>query len=141
MRSEWRLFAVITGFMFLVAPIYAWWTNADGGSVEWVGTVALIVSGLLTIMCGGFFWVVSRRIDPRPEDRADAEIIEGAGSLGFFSPGSYWPFGVAAAAFLTGLGLVYLQVWLISVGVLSILITTGGLLFEYYTGSRRGAEI
>ena len=54
-------------------------------------------------MCGGFFWFVSRRIDPRPEDRQDAEIADGAGEIGFFSPGSYWPFGLALSAAVTGL--------------------------------------
>ena len=49
-------------------------------------------------IAGSFFWFVSRRIDPRPEDRPDAEIAEGAGDLGFFSPGSYWPIGIAGAA-------------------------------------------
>ena len=50
----------------------------------------------LTGLIGGFFWFVSRRIDARPEDRKDAEIADGAGELGFFSPGSYWPFGAGA---------------------------------------------
>ena len=49
-------------------------------------------------MCGGYFWFVSRRIDLRPEDRDEAEIADGAGEIGFFSPGSYWPFGLALAA-------------------------------------------
>jgi hypothetical protein len=140
MKSEWRLFGLLTAFCLLVAPLYAWWTDANGGSVEWVGTVALVLTGLLTLMCGGFFLVVSRRIDPRPEDRPDAEIDEGAGDLGFFSPGSYWPFGVALAAFVAALGLVYLQIWLIVAGAVAVILGTGGLLFEYYTGSRRGAE-
>jgi hypothetical protein len=140
MRTEWRLFAVLTLFCFLVAPLYAWWTRANGNAVEWVGTVALILTGLLTLMCGGFFWIVSRRIDLRPEDRADAEIDEGVGDLGFFSPGSYWPFGVALAAVVAALGLVYMQIWLIIAGAVAILLATGGLLFEYYTGSRRSAE-
>jgi hypothetical protein len=139
-KSEWRLFGIITGFVFLVAPLYAWWTRANGGSVEWVGTVALILTGLLTLMCGGFFLVVSRRIDPRPEDRADAEIDEGVGDLGFFSPGSYWPFGLAASAFAAALGIVYMQIWLIASGLIAVILATGGLLFEYYTGSRRSAE-
>ena len=143
MRSEWRLFGIITGFCFIVAAIYAWWTKemspADLG-VEWVGTVGLILTGLLTLMCGGFFLVVSRRIEPRPEDRADAEISEGVGDLGFFSPGSYWPFGLAASAFVMALGLVYMQIWLIIVGAAAVIFATGGLLFEYYTGSRRVAE-
>jgi hypothetical protein len=142
MKSEWRLFGLLTGFCFLIAPLYAWWTNVNSGGagIEWVGTVALILTGLLTLMCGGFFLVVSRRIDPRPEDRPDGEIAEGAGDLGFFSPGSYWPFGLASACFVAALGMVYTQVWLISVGAAAIILATGGLLFEYYTGSRRGTE-
>jgi hypothetical protein len=140
MRSEWRLFGFITLFCFIVAGIYAWWTNANGGGVEWVGVVGLVLTGLLTLMCAGFFLVVSRRIEPRPEDRPEAEIHEGAGDLGFFSPGSYWPFGLAASAFTAGLGLVYMQIWLIAVGLIAVIFATGGLLFEYYTGSRRVAE-
>lgn len=140
MRSEWRLFGILTAFIFLVAPLYAWWTDITSGSVEWVGTVALILTGVLLLMCGGFFLFVSRRIDPRPEDRTDAEIVEGAGEIGFFSPGSYFPFGIAAAAFVLGLGLVYMQIWLIAAAAIAVVVGTGGLLFEYYTGSRRGAE-
>ena len=142
MKSEWRLFGIITLFCFLVAPLYAWWTwnNSEPHIVEWVGVVGLILTGLLTSMCAGFFLVVSRRIEPRPEDRPDAEIDEGAGDLGFFSPGSYWPFGLALAAFTAALGLVYMQIWLIAAGGAAILVATGGLLFEYYTGSRRVPE-
>jgi hypothetical protein len=137
MKAEWRLFGFLTVFVGVVTPIYAWWTHNETGGVEWVGTVALILTGLLCLMCAGFFLIVTRRIDPRPEDRSDAEIVEGAGELGFFSPGSYWPFGVALAAFVTALGMVYMQIWLIATGVVAVLVATGGLLFEYYTGSRR----
>jgi hypothetical protein len=91
-------------------------------------------------MCFGYFAFVASRIDPRPEDRSDAEIADGAGEVGFFSPGSYWPFGLALAALVAGLGLVYWQVWLLAVGMLAVLAATGGLLFEYYTGARRAAE-
>jgi hypothetical protein len=126
--------------MFVAAALYAWWTEADTARVEWVGTVALILTGLLTIMCGGYFLMVSRRIDPRPEDRPDAEIVEGAGEVGFFSPGSYWPFGIALAAAISAVGMAFWAPWLIAVGILSVLLGAAALLFEYYTGSRRGAE-
>src|SRR6476620_10818787 len=98
MKSEWRIFGGVSLFLFAMAALYPWWTNADPsiGHVDWIGTVALIMSGLLCLMCGGYFWFVSRRIDPRPEDRHDGEIADGAGEIGFFSPGSYWPFGIAA---------------------------------------------
>ena len=47
---------------------------------------------------------MSRRIEPRPEDRPEAEIADGAGEMGFFSPGSYWPIGIALSAAIAGLG-------------------------------------
>lgn len=140
MKSEWRLFGLLAAFLFACLVVYAFWTRAELGAVDWIGCTALLLSGLLCLMIGGYFWFVSRRIDPRPEDRADAEISEGAGEIGFFSPGSYWPFGLSLAALVAGLGLVYWQVWLLIAGLLAVLAAVGGLLFEYYTGSRRTAE-
>src|SRR5688572_2998801 len=128
MKVEARLFIGVTLFLFVSAALYGWWTWAETDGVEWVGTVALILSGLLTVMCGGYFWFVSRRIDPRPEDRLDAEIHEGAGEIGFFSPGSYWPFGLALCALITGIGMVFWQWWLIGVGAVAIIFAASGLL-------------
>ena len=141
MKSEWRLFGLVAAFLFAAAGVYWWWTETSlFHGADAVGTVALILSGLLCLMCGGYFWFVSRRIDLRPEDRDDAEITEGAGEVGFFSPGSYWPIGLALAAVTAGIGLVFVMWWLVATGIIAVLIATAGLLFEYYTGSRRGAE-
>jgi hypothetical protein len=142
MRSEWRLFGLISAFLFVAAIVYGFWTRGSdpGHRIEWVGTTALVLSGLLCTMCFAYFGVVATRIDLRPEDRPDAEISDGAGEVGFFSPGSYWPFGIAVAALVGGLGLVYWQVWLLAAGLIAVLAATGGLLFEYYTGARRAAE-
>jgi hypothetical protein len=139
MRTEYRLFGIIAAFLLAATFVYAFWTRGETG-LDWVGTTALALSFLLTAMCGGFFWFVSRRIDPRPEDRPEAEIAEGAGEMGFFSPGSYWPFGLAFFAALAGLGLVFWQMWLLALGLVAIIISTCGLLFEYYSGTRRTAE-
>ena len=138
MRTEGRIFNGVALFLYLTAAGYAWWTDFELGAIEWIGTIALILSGTLLAMCGLYFGFVARRIEPRPEDREDADITEGAGEIGFFSPGSYWPFGLALAASVTGLGIVFWMWWLIAVGVIALLLATGGLLFEYYTGARRG---
>jgi hypothetical protein len=137
MKVEARLFLGIAVFLWLSAIGYGIWTAEAQHHVEVVGVVGLILSGGLVAIPGGFFSFVSRRIDPRPEDRSDAEIAEAAGELGFFSPGSYWPVALAAAATLTGLGLAFVQIWLALVGMVFLLFSIGGLLFEYYGGGRK----
>ena len=140
MKTEYKIFGGVAVFLFCAATVYGLYTKGASGGVEWVGTVALILSGLLCSMCGGFFWFVARRIDLRPEDREDGEIAEGAGEIGFFSPGSYWPFGLALAAAVAGLGLVFWMWWLIALGLIMVTFGACGLLFEYYSGTRHTAE-
>ncbi len=139
MKIEARIFLVVAVFCWAAAALYGWWTDHDTGRIEWAGFAALILSGGLLGISGSFFWFVSRRIDPRPEDRGDAEIAEAAGELGFFSPGSYWPIAIAGAASVAGLGFAFVQMWIVIVGVVGILLTVGGLLFEYYIGGQRPA--
>jgi len=140
LKTEYKIFAGVAAFLFGAAAVYGSYTYGEVGNLEWIGFVALILSGLLCSMCGGFFWFVARRIDLRPEDREDGEIAEGAGEIGFFSPGSYWPFGIALAASTAGLGLVFWQVWLVALGLIMVIFGACGLLFEYYSGSRHPAE-
>jgi Cytochrome c oxidase subunit IV len=143
-KVEARLFLGLAVFFWVSAIGYAVWSKQPNsfshGKIEPVGLAGLILSGGLVGIPGGFFWFVSRRIDPRPEDRSDAEIAEAAGDLGFFSPGSYWPVTLAGAAAVVGLGLAFAQVWLLVVGVLFLMFATGGLLFEYYIGGNRHPE-
>jgi hypothetical protein len=136
-RVEARLFLGVATFLWLCAIGYGIWSKQTQNHVEVVGVAGLILSGGLLGIPGAFFWFVSRRIDPRPEDRSDAEIAEAAGDFGFFSPGSYWPVTLAGAATVVGLALAFAQVWLVVVGVLFMLFAIGGLLFEYYMGGRR----
>ena len=143
MKVEARLFLGVAVFCWAAAVLYGVWTGQPNsfshGHVEWAGLSALVLSGGLLGISGSFFWFVSRRIDPRPEDRLDAEIAEAAGELGFFSPGSYWPLALAGAATLTALGFAFVQVWLVIIGAGAVLFNVGGLLFEYYSGGRRPA--
>lgn len=140
-KTEARLFLGVAVFFWLAAIGYGIWTGLPNGyshgAVEPVGVAALTLSGGLVGIPGSFFLFVSRRIDPRPEDRNDAEIAESAGDLGFFSPGSYWPVGLAGAATVAGLALAFVQIWLLIVGLVLLMFTIGGLLFEYYTGGKR----
>ena len=128
MKVEALIFNIIALFCVAAAAVYGFWSK------EPIGTTALVLSGGLTGLIGGFFWFVSRRIDARPEDRKDADIADGAGELGFFSPGSYWPLGLAMSAALMGLALAFWYAWLIAIAGIALLCTIGGLLFEYYVG-------
>ncbi len=69
-------------FLFIAAAVYLPWSGDP------IGGTALILSGGLCGLCGTYFAFIARRIAPRPEDRPDGEIAEGAGELGFYSPGS-----------------------------------------------------
>ena len=129
MKVEALIFNLIAVFCIVAAIVYGVWSH------EPIGTTALVLSGGLTSLIGGFFWFVSRRIDARPEDRKDAEIADGAGELGFFSPGSYWPLGMALSAGLMGLALAYFYVWLILLaGAIGL---TGGILLAQLDRRRR----
>ena len=98
------------------------------------GTTALVMTFLLTTLVAFYLGFHASKMEPRPEDRKDAEIAEGAGELGFFSPASYWPFALALSVAIAGLGRAYWYFWLIAIGAAAILATVGGLLFEYYVG-------
>jgi hypothetical protein len=139
MKTEWRIFGGVALFLVAATILYAWWTWYELGAIEWIGSIALLLSFLLSAMVAGYFLVVTRRIELRPEDRPDAEITEGAGEIGFFSPGSYYPFGIALAATVAGLGVVLWMWWLIVAGVVGLVAASAGLLFEYHTGTRRTA--
>ncbi|MBB3082158.1 cytochrome c oxidase subunit 4 [Geodermatophilus sabuli] len=128
MKVEALIFNVIGVFCIVMAIVYGLWAR------EPIGTTALVLSGGLTFLIGGFFWFVSRRIDARPEDRKDADIADGAGELGFFPPASYWPLGIALSAALMGVALAFFYAWLILIAAAALLITIGGLVFEFYTG-------
>jgi hypothetical protein len=127
MKVEARLFDITTVFFLVAAVIYGAWAR------EPVGLVALILTGGLSLLVGSYFHFVARRTENRAEDNPDAEISDGAGELGFFSPGSYWPVGIAASAGVVALALAFWQVWLIVISVVLLLMTIGGLIFEYHT--------
>ena len=77
----------------------------------------------------------AQRALPRPAagGRLDAEIEEGAGEYGFFSPHSWWPLFVAMAVAFTAVG-VAVGWWMTAIGFLAIILTVIGWVFEYYRG-------
>lgn len=140
MKTEARIFNGVAVFLYITAAVYYVWTDHTVNGADWVGSTALVLSGTLCLLCGVYFAFVAHRLEPRPEDRPDAEIYEGAGAYGFFSPGSYWPFGLALSATIAGIGAVFWAVWLIVTGGVAIIFSVGGLLFEYYARSPKEVE-
>jgi Cytochrome c oxidase subunit IV len=138
MHIEARLFEFIAGFFILVAVLYAVLTAmfATGGE-EWAGTTALALTGGLALIVATFFRFVARRIDTRPEDYEGAEISDGAGELGFFSPHSWWPILIALSGGVTAVAIALWLPWLIAAGVMFILTSVAGLVFEYYIGPEK----
>ena len=61
------------------------------------GTTALALAVGLAVLTGFYLLFTGRRLPTRgPEDDNEAEIAEGAGELGFFSPHSWWPLFIGA---------------------------------------------
>jgi hypothetical protein len=126
MKVESRVFEVCTAFFFVCGIVYAVLAR------EPVGIAGLFLTGGLALIIGTYFRFIARRLEERPEDNPEAEIADGAGDVGFFSPGSYWPIGVAAGAAFVGLALAFFYVWMLAVGLAFLLLTVAGLVFEYH---------
>ena len=138
MHIEARLFEFLTAFFALCAVVYGALTAiyAQGG-IEWAGTTALVLTTGLSLIIGTFFRFVARRLDTRPEDYEDAEISDGAGELGFYAPHSWWPILIAASFSTAAVGAALWLPWLIVTGVVFVLASAAGLVFEYYVGPEK----
>ena len=125
MKFSWKLFLGIGVFYALVTVVYA------ELSKEIVGSLALLLSTLLAILLGFYFWFIDRRTNGYlPEDNLDGEISDRAGELGFFSPHSWWPLPLGFFMTLAGLG-VLLGWWLTIIAVAGLLISIYGFLMQY----------
>lgn len=126
MKVESRLFEIVTVAIFVMGIAYAVLAQ------EPVGVAGLFLTGGLTLIIGTYFRFVSRRLEERPEDNPEAEVSDGAGDVGFFSPGSYWPIAVAGSAALMGISLAFFYVWAMVISGIILLAAVGGLVFEYH---------
>ena len=128
MKAEAWIFGITTVFVAVVAPGY-WFLSGD-----WTGTSALVMTALLTAMITLYLGFHASRMDPRPEDRKEGEIADGAGELGFFPPYSWWPLWCALALGLMVYGVAMSAWWLVIIGFTAGAVVTCGFVFEYYRG-------
>jgi hypothetical protein len=124
-KVEAWIFSILTIFFIVVTPIY-WLVSKDP-----TGTTALALTLFLALMIAGYLALVARRIDPRPEDRTEGEILEGAGDLGFFPPQSKWPLFNGLVFILVALGPVF-GWWLMLLGFALGTVTLTGWIYEFY---------
>ena len=127
MKTEGYIFVVLAVFFAVVTPVY-WYMSYDP-----TGTTALALSFGLAFLVAFYLLFTARRMTPRPEDRKDGEIEDGAGEYGFFSPHSWWPLACAGAGAIVFLGLVF-GGWLFIIGAVFGVIAVLGMVFEYYRG-------
>jgi hypothetical protein len=128
MKAETWIFVITTVFFALVTPAY--WFIAN----DWTGTSALTMTALLTGMVSLYLGFHARKMDPRPEDRKEGEIAEGAGELGFFPPYSWWPLWCGLTLGVIVYGTALGAWWLVIIGFTLGAVALSGLVFEYYRG-------
>ena len=131
-----KIFYALGTFFVIVAVIYAVATSYIGDDAylsgyEWAGGVALVLATALAFMLGGYLHFTERRIDILPEDWEEAEIEDGAGVLGFFSPGSIWPAAMTGGVGLMALGIAFWQLWLLALGAVGLIWATTMLNLQY----------
>ena len=127
MKAETWIFGICAIFFIVVTPIY-WFMSGDQ-----TGTTALVMTILLAALITFYLGFHARRMEPRPEDRQEGEIAEGAGELGFFPPYSWWPLWCSMCLAAIVLGLI-IGWWLFIIGVVFGVVALSGLIFEYYRG-------
>jgi hypothetical protein len=127
-KVEGYLFVGCAAF-FAAADIVYWYFSKDP-----TGTTALALAVAFAFLAGFYILFTGRRLPPRPEDRPEAEIAEGTGELGFFSPHSWWPLITGLSAAVAALGAA-VGWWLFLIGMLFVLLSAIGFVFEYYRGS------
>ena len=128
MKAEAWIFGACTAFFTLVTPAY-WFIAGDP-----TGTAALVMTTLLAALVAFYLGFHASKMEPRPEDRLDAEIADGAGELGFFPPFSWWPLWCGLTAAVLVFSVAMGTWWLFIIGTVFGAIALSGWVFEYYRG-------
>jgi hypothetical protein len=134
MKTNIVVLWVLTAYFGVLTAVYTVWAIIDSGELEWIGTIAIGLSGVLSAFIAFYLQVqMKNQGGVLPEDRLDAEIDDGDPELGFYSPWSWWPVMLAAGAGIAILGLS-VGIWVALYGVPLILVALVGWTYEYYRG-------
>lgn len=129
MKSAGVILIVIACFFVPIGIVYGIVTNFQ----EMVGFPALVVTGLMTLMIGGYILIHSRSIGKQPQDNEHGEISDEVYEYGFYSPWSWWPLVVATGGAMMVVG-VAVGFWIIPFGGVIGLVGLLGLVYEYDRG-------
>ena len=129
MRIEKNLFLYGVPFVVVVAVVYGFLSEWS----EWVGIIGIMLAGGLAGMIGFYLAFTGKRVGARPEDRLDAEIHEGSGEQGHFSPWSWWPIALGLSAATSFLGIA-IGFWILYIGMGLAVIALVGWVYEYSRG-------
>lgn len=137
MKSNFVILSIIFAFFVVAGTVYTYWAIVDTGEVEWAGTIALYLTGVMAAMIAGYlWWSVMRPNRGRipAQDWADAEIDDDDPELGHFSPWSWWPILLAGALAVFVMGIA-ISTFMLPIGLALIVITMVGWVYEYYRGN------
>jgi hypothetical protein len=126
-KAESWIFGINAAFFAAVTPSY-WFLTGDP-----TGTAALTMTTLLAALVTFYLAFHANKMDPRPEDLKEAEVVDGAGELGFFPPYSWAPLWCALAVLLCASGIIF-GWWLFFIGVGAGSVALIGWVFEFYKG-------
>ena len=134
MKTNIVVLSILAVYFGLLATVYTVWSLIADGALEWAGTLAIGLSGVLSLLIAFFLQIQFKNQGGElPEDRLEANIDEGDAELGFFSPWSWWPVTLAAGAAIAFAGLA-VGFWVALYGLPLILIGLVGWSYEYYRG-------
>lgn len=119
MKVEGLVFAGTAAFFAVVAGLY-WFT-----SYEEAGSVMLLLTVGLGLIPGVWLLWWARRMEARPEDREDATLADGAGTVGAFPGPTAWPVTLAAGAVIAANGIAF-GIWPALPGFVLIVIAACG---------------
>ena len=140
MRTNTGLWWLLSGFFLLMAVVYTIWAIitdpeiAYYTSIEWVGSVALLFTALMSALIAFYVGRVHKAQGGElPEDVLTSDIDDGDPELGEFSPWSWWPIVLAFSAALGIMGLA-VGAWLFPIGLTVFMVAIVGWVYEYYRG-------
>lgn len=136
MKTNTHMFWILAAFFYVSSGLYTVWGLVDPfhGYVEWVGTLALALCGVLFSLIAFY---LGRHHHAQggelPEDIPTSNIDDGDTEVGFYSPWSWWPMMVAVGAALVFLGIA-IGFWIAFIGAAFAFVSIVGWVYEYYRG-------